>query len=109
MELGHGRLPLGCIDPLLRVATTQPKQHISQVLSICEDFQTLSQPDLFEQTSSQGFLLFYLPPSLSCPRVIHTCATVTKKKTIFLRKYYISKDVMDHNRNSYNSLQFFDP
>lgn len=45
---------------------------------------SVSQPDLFEQTSSQGLLLFYLPPSLSRPGVIHTRATVTKENPIFL-------------------------
>lgn len=41
--------------------------------------QSVSQPHLFEKTSSYGLLVFYLPSSLSRPRVILTCPVVTKK------------------------------
>lgn len=50
---------------------------------------------LSEQLGSQGLLLFYLSPSFSRPRVIHTRPTVTKKekkrKSFPLFKHYISK------------------
>lgn len=48
VEPGHEPLHLGCVDPLLRGATTQPKQqasqnkkHVSQVIRAGEKVQTL--------------------------------------------------------------------